>query len=149
MSQRQEVLDVIGIPVRPTTAAHVYGLVLPADDLRPSAVIAVPDTAAGFSDAIGGGLLDEIHHGVHAGRAYTVYADEQHATKGLPLNVRAGRLAEHLGWKASTDVGMPCGDLLVVGAQAPGRDTDVSLSILQAAAHAGILPPPGDLNREP
>jgi hypothetical protein len=118
----------------------VQALLLPADEKRSNEVVALPDSAAGFSGAIGGGLLEEIHHDVHAGSAYCVYADEQRATKRLRPNMRAVVLAARMGWIDHADrIGL-YGDLLIVGAATPGRDTDVPRAVLEAAAVAGLLP---------
>jgi hypothetical protein len=115
-------------------------LLLPADEKRSNEVVALPDSAAGFGGAIGGGLLEEIHHDVHAGSAYCVYADEQRATKRLRPNMRAVVLAARMGWIDHADrIGL-YGDLLIVGAATPGRDTDVPRAVLEAAAVAGLLP---------
>lgn len=123
-----------------TAPGEVQALLLPADQRQSCAVVAVPDSAAGFSDAIGGGLLEEIHQGVHAGCAYCVYADEERAAKGLAPNSRARALAARLDWTDPERLDL-FGDLLVVGAETPGRDTDVPLAVLGAAARAGIVRP--------
>lgn len=121
---------------------YVLGLLLPADASRPAGVITVPASAVGLSDAIGGGLLDEIWQGVLSGRAYRVYADEERVTKRLPQNARAVALAATLSWRNGTravDGLSLLGDLLVVGAETPGRDSDVPRCVLQAADEAGLF----------
>jgi len=120
----------------------VLGLLVPADARRPVGVVIVPDNAIGLSDAIGGGLLEEICRGVLAGRAYRVYADEERAPKGLPPNTRADVLATRLGWSRATGAGDGLGlfgDLIIVGAATPSRDTDVPRRVLQVAEEAELL----------
>ena len=54
--------------------------------------------------------------------------------------MRAVVLAARLGWIDHADrIGL-YGDLLIVGAATPGRDTDVPRAVLEAAAVAGLLP---------
>jgi hypothetical protein len=117
----------------------VIALLLPADEQRPCQVVLVPDSAVGFSDAIGGGLLEEMHHDVIAGTHYCVYGDEERQIKPLPPNPRAAVLAARLGWIDRVDRLGLCGDLLIVGAQTPGRDTDVPLDIIAAAIRGDLL----------
>lgn len=123
--------------------AHVLGLVrvllLPADAERACAVLAVPPTAAGLSDALGGALLDDVVHGTVNGLVYCVYVDERRHDLGLPDNPRARVLATHLGWlRHAWDVGLR-GDALVAGVDVRGNDTDVPLALLLTARLAGLL----------
>ncbi|MBI1759111.1 MAG: hypothetical protein HYR62_07790 [Actinobacteria bacterium] len=120
--------------------ATVRVLLVPADELRCCAVLVVPDAAAPFSDAIGGGLLEEIHHDMAAGRRYCVYGDEEREAKSLPANTRAVVLVAQLGWVDHTARLGLRGDLLFVGADMPSRDTDVPPGVLDAATRSGFLP---------
>jgi len=105
--------------------------------------VTVPDRATAFSDAIGGGLLEEIHQDVVTGSRYLVYGDEDRTAKGLQANARAAVLAARLGWIDQADrVGLH-GDLLLVGTDMHSRDTNVPSAVLDAATSAGLLPIPG------
>lgn len=121
------------------TRAMVRALLVPADEHRHCTVVVVPETAAALSDAIGGGLLDEVYQGRTLDHWCCVYGDEERAAKRLPANDRARSLLAQLGWGGRIDARGLRGDLLFVGADSPSADTDVPEEVLRTAARAGLL----------
>lgn len=124
----------------PATARRtVLGLLLPADPSRALTLLPVADTSPAFSDAIGGGLLEEIRSGIHHGRAYCLYGDEERVSRRLPANPRAGTLAKLLGWRQQVPALALLGDLLMVGIDAEGQDVDLPEEIIRLAVGAGLI----------
>jgi hypothetical protein len=123
------------------TRKRVRALLIPANRRRPCTLITIAESAACLSDAIGARHLEEVHHESAAGRGYRLYGDEQRRTEGYPPNERAAVLAARLGWIDLADkVGLH-GDLLVVGAHDPHRDSDVPEAIVRAAIQSGLIGP--------
>jgi len=135
----------------------VLALTIPADPVRPCAVVRVPATAVALSDAIGGGLLDEA---VVVGRdewACCVYADADREVRGLPANDRASGLVAGLtdGVPGTAGPDSPAasewpplrGDVLVTGLDTDGNDTDLPPAVLDQVTAAGLLPTGGHAGR--
>jgi hypothetical protein len=122
----------------------VRALRVPADLTRGCVVVTVPLTGAELSRQIGGGLLDEAHTDTTTAGAYTVYADLNRVpghNPGLPRNDRAVRLATQLGWGDQVErVGL-FGDVLLVGLDHRGDDTDLPTPVLDAAERVGLCHP--------
>ena len=114
-------------------------LLVPADVRLACRIVGLKDSAVAFSDALGGGLLEEIHHGAADGRAYCVYGDGDRVDKGLATNERFGMLAARLGWIDQAPRLALLGDLLIVGAGEHGDDSDVPWPIVEAAERCGLL----------
>jgi hypothetical protein len=117
----------------------VRALLIPADLERRCAVQELTLTATSLSDAIGGGLLDEALIESLDGIGYCVYADLDRVTRGLPVNARIAVLAARLGWIDLVDRAQLRGDLLIVGADDQGNDTDVPDTVIEAAQRCGLL----------
>lgn len=118
----------------------VLALRLPADDRIPVGLVRVTASATAFSDAIGGGLLDDTVDGLVDGCGYVVYLDEHRVRKGLPGNQRAAVLAARLGHVQRQWLADLRGDALIVGCAPSGADTDVPDGAIDAAARSGLQP---------
>ncbi len=122
----------------------VRALLIPADLARPCRLLDLTLTAAAFSDAIGGGLLDEALTDTGTTTpprtGYTLYADADRHTKQLPDNPRATLLAARLGWIDLADHLHLLGDLLLTGTDPTGNDTDLPHTVIDAAHRAALLP---------
>lgn len=117
----------------------VLVLHLPADDREPVGLERLAASAVAFSDAIGGGFLDDALEGVADGHSYVVVLDEHRVTKGLPGNQRAAVLAARLGHLNRRWLADLRGDVLIVGLGRGGTDTDVPDGVIDAAARSGLL----------
>ncbi|MBI1758317.1 MAG: hypothetical protein HYR62_03700 [Actinobacteria bacterium] len=116
-----------------------WALLIPARTELPCELVPVPLTAAGISDSIGGGLLEEVVCGPDPDGAHTVYQDAAREMKALPDNPRAARLAARLGWPYLTGPTPLRGDALVLGLDEHGADADVPDVVLAAAVREGLL----------
>ena len=77
--------------------------------------------------AIGGGWLEVI-----SGTGWSAYCDEEGKIKGLPINVRATRLARLLGWPVGDTLS---GTVVFFGpTEEQGDDTDVTDLVTGSAA---------------
>jgi hypothetical protein len=124
---------------------QVRALRVPADPSETYSVVEVALSGAAFSQQIGGGLLDEAHIEQAPGAAYTVYAalSRWPASGQSPAaNERAVLLAARLGWAHLVDRAGLFGDVLLVGLNERGDDTDLPESILDVARRLGLLPSP-------
>lgn len=100
-------------------------------------VTLVAASSVAFSDAIGGGLLDDALVGVCEGGRFGVYLDLDREARDLPPNERAAALLARLGQvDRQLLVGLR-GDALVVGVDARGGDRDLPAGVLVAACRAG------------
>lgn len=117
----------------------VLGLRVPADNEQRVEVLELKLTAAAFSDAIGGGLLEESLHGEADRKTYIVYLDEQRVAKGLPGNQRAALLAARLGHVHRDWMAELRGDVLILGCDRRLNDADVPDGVMEAAFRAGLL----------
>jgi hypothetical protein len=117
----------------------VVALVIPADPTKRWQTTELALTAGAFSDAIGCGLLDEALIDTLDGLRYCIYADADRHEHHLPDNTRAITLAKHLGWADLIDTFHLLGDILIVGADDHGHDTDLPTPALLAAQ--STLPP--------
>jgi hypothetical protein len=115
----------------------VLGLLVPADLAAPVSVVLVRASAVGFSDTIGGGLLDDGLTGACEGGRFGVYLDAERTAKGLPGNDRAAVLLVRLGEVDRARLGGLRGDALAVGIDVRGGDCDVPAGVLVAACQAG------------
>jgi hypothetical protein len=118
----------------------VLVLRVPADDRMPVGLVRVAASAVTFSDAIGGGFLDEALDARADGREYVVLLDERRVPKGLPSNQRAAVLAARLGHVNRQWLADLRGDALIVGVGRSGSDADVPDGVIDAAARSGLLP---------
>lgn len=113
-----------------TTPVRV--LTVPADHTIPAAIRTIPGTLYGLKDAIGGGWLEPI-----SGRGWSAYCDEEGKIKGLPVNVRATRLARLLGWHTQDIL---VGPVVFLGpVDNEGDDTDVTNLTIGSATNLGLL----------
>ena len=117
----------------------MLALRVPADDRAPVGLVRVTASAAAFSHAIGGGVLDDALDGCVDGDPYVVLLDEHRVAKGLPGNQRAAVLAARLGHVNRCWLADLCGDALVAGCGPGGTDTDVPGGVIDAAARSGLL----------
>lgn len=113
--------------------APVLGLLLPAEPGQPVRVVLVPQSSVAFSDAIGGGLLDDAFTGVCEGGQFGVYLDLDRDAKDLAANDRAAVLLVRLGLVERAVLAGLRGDVLIVGIDAQGGDCDVPAGALVAA----------------
>lgn len=118
---------------------RITALLVPADDARPVQLVQVQDRAQVFSEAIGGGLLDELSAQLPGGEVVAFYLDEDRFAAGLPDNPRAARLARSLNLAQRVPVAQLRGDLLVTGLDMTRTDTSVPVTVLAAAQHAGMF----------
>jgi hypothetical protein len=115
----------------------VLALAVPADGKQPVQVMLVASSSAAFSDAIGGGLLDDAVTGVCEGDPFEVYLDAERESKGLPANDRAAVLLARLGHAERNLLAGLRGDTLIVGLDARGGDADLPAGVLVAACQSG------------
>jgi hypothetical protein len=123
----------------PEARGPVLALRVPAADRAPVELVRVAASAAAFSDAIGGGFLEEALDGTVDGGSYVVVLDEHRVAKGLRGNQRAAVLAARLGHVNRAWLADLRGDALVVGSGPGGTDTDVPGAVVEAAARSGLL----------
>jgi hypothetical protein len=124
---------------------QVRALRVPFDRAEVCSVVEVALSGAAFSQQIGGGLLDEAHIGTAPDGAYTVYAALSRwpeSGQSPVANERAVLLAARLGWAHLVDRAGLFGDVLLVGLNERGDDTDLPESILDVARRLGLLPSP-------
>jgi hypothetical protein len=117
--------------------APVLGLVVPAEVKEPVSMALVAASSVAFSDAIGGGLLDDAMVGVCEGGRFGVYLDLERETKQLPPNDRAAVLLARLGQVNRALLAGLRGDALAVGIDARGGDCDIPAGVLVAACQVG------------
>ena len=118
--------------------AQLTALLMPAQVETPCQIVSVRNRSAAISEAIGGGLIDDVLVGGTAGGMYVIYAcDDEQTTR--PANPRATVLAVRLGHYGREVQRRLRGTVLVVGLLADGTgDTDVPATVLTAATRAGI-----------
>jgi len=86
----------------------------------------------GMREAVGGGYIEGI-----GGDGWTGYCDEEGKINGLPLNIRATRLAWFLGWPEDDVL---CGPVVFLGpVDDEGEETDVTSIVKDAAHQLGYL----------
>jgi hypothetical protein len=117
----------------------VLVLRVPADDRAPVGLVRVAASAVTFSDAIGGGFIEEALDGSVDGRSYVVMLDEHRVPKGLPGNQWVAVLAARLGHVNRAWLADLRGDALIVGCGRGWADTDVPDGVIDAAARSGLL----------
>lgn len=132
ITERHDVVMNNGAP----RTAPVLGLLVPVAPEQPVQVMLVPRTSAGFSDAIGGGLLDDALTGACEGGRFGVYLDCERETKALAANDRACVLLARLGVVERAVLAGLLGDTLIVGIDARGGDCDLPAGVLVAACQA-------------
>jgi hypothetical protein len=123
--------------VRSLPSPAIRALRVPANADEPCTIVHLELTAAAISDAIGGGLLDDVRSGAGE-RSVNLYLDEDRLRKGLPDNGRAAVLVARLGCVDRTFLAGLCGDVLVTGADGDGNDADLPPTVLVAAEQSGI-----------
>jgi hypothetical protein len=116
--------------------APVLGLLVPAEAGHPVRVVLVAASSVAFSDAIGGGLLDDALTGVCEGGRYGVYLDLDREAKNLAPNDRAAVVLVRLGRVERAVLAGLRGDALLVGIDARGGDCDIPAGVLVAACRA-------------
>jgi hypothetical protein len=110
----------------------LLGLLVPADRAGSCRLTALPDSAAGISDALGGVLLDACAvDGMPAHRCW-VYLDSDRHDRRLPRNNHLDRLASALGWPGDR-FGDWLGPALITGRDLSWADLDVPSAVLAAA----------------
>jgi hypothetical protein len=110
----------------------LFALLVPAEhELRPT-VLMLRDQAGDLSDALGGGLLDEIAVDGRPAHRCWVYLDEARCARQQPRNRRLERLASALGWirKRPADWHGPA---LITGRDLYWADRDVPSVVVHAA----------------
>jgi hypothetical protein len=117
----------------------VLVLRVPADENSPVGLVRVAASAVAFSDALGGGFLDDALDGCVDGDPYVVLLDEHRVPQGLPGNQRAAVLAARLGHVNRAWLADLRGDALVLGCGHGGTDTDVPGGVIDAARWSGLL----------
>ena len=122
-----------------TQCRRVTALLVPADDARPVRLVRVQDRAQVISEAIGGGLLEELAALLPGGEIVSLYLNENRCAVGLPNNLRAARLAASLRLSHGVPSSQLRGDLLVTGLDAAHVDTNVPPAVLTAARLAGLF----------
>ncbi|MGV8973686.1 MAG: DUF3846 domain-containing protein [Rhodoglobus sp.] len=97
----------------------------------------VPADLDGLRSEVGGGWLEAIgpYDGSHD---WTGYCDEEGKIVGLPVNVRATRLARLIGWTTGDTLNGPV--VFLGPADADGNDTDVGDDVTGYARTLGYLP---------
>lgn len=123
----------------PGGRSDVLALRIPADESMPCELVRVRSSAAAFSDAIGGGLLDEVAFDRGGCPPYSAYLDEDRDRKRLPVNARAEALSVWLGWPERCEPVRWEGDVLIAGMGEHGEDRDVPGVVLDAARRSRIL----------
>lgn len=118
--------------------SRVLVLRVPADERIPLTVVRLAASAATFSDAVGGGSLDEALDGTVNGQSYVILMDEHRVPKGLPGNQRAAVLAARLGHVNRAWLADLRGDALIIGSGLGGTDTDVPDGVIEAAARSEL-----------
>lgn len=124
-------------------------LIIPTNLARPSQITDLALSAATLSDAIGGGLLEDTLIDTFDGTRYCVYADADRLVRRHPQNHRAVLLASRLGWLDLVDRFHLLGDILILGADDTGNDTDIRHPVIEAAHDTGLLPLPPLLSPPP
>jgi hypothetical protein len=117
--------------------APVLGLLVPAEPGLPVRLVLVEASSVAFSDAIGGGLLDDALTGACEGGRYGVYLDLDREAKDLPANDRATVLLVRLGRADRAVLAGLRGDALLVGVDVRGGDCDLPAGVLVDACRAG------------
>jgi hypothetical protein len=112
--------------------APVLALLVPADAGQPVNVVLVAASSVAFSDAIGGGLLDDALTGACEGGRYGVYLDLDREAKNLPANDRVTVLLVRLGRVERAVLAGLRGDALLVGINDRGGDCDIPAGVLVA-----------------
>jgi hypothetical protein len=133
-------VEVRGEPRPERERRQVRGLLVPADPLRESERVVLPLTGVALSDCIGGGLLDEVHHGAIGAQRFCVYADLDRAAKGLVPNIRAGELVDRLSGSDRRRGLDLRGDVLFLGATAADDDADLPEAAWAIAHACGLWP---------
>lgn len=128
----------------PDERNQVLALVVPARRGTACRLQTVVISSTALSDAIGGGLLEDLicsGRGLHC----CLYLDEEREAKQLPENLRAARLAAALDWSATSPatkvsglVGLR-GDIVITGAGPFGEDVDVPALVISTARRLGLL----------
>jgi hypothetical protein len=114
---------------------EILALLVPADPNRPVRSLLLPVSSRAFSDAIGGGLLDDsLTATAPDSQAVAFYLDELRVERNLPFNPRAAVLAGRLGLYDPGVFPTLRGDLLVTGLTADGSDVDVPHRVLTVLA---------------
>jgi len=86
----------------------------------------------GMKEAVGGGYIEGI-----GGEGWSAYCDEEGKINGLPVNVRATRLARALGWPTGDVL---CGPVVFLGpVDDEGEETDVGSIVTESARLLGYL----------
>jgi hypothetical protein len=107
-------------------------LLIPAAPSRQEQVLTIPIRASAISDAIGGGLIDDVVYGSVEGEGFCLYVDEEREAKTLPHNTRALMVAAGLGCLDDARRVRLRGDVLVTGVDEYGNDRDVPLAVVLA-----------------
>lgn len=113
-------------------------LCVPARTIHACAVLVLPDHSVDFSNAIGGGCLEEVPVDLH-GQGCCVYLNADRCA--LPVNTRLTSLVQALGSNALAE-GNLRGDALLSGLMPTGEDTDVPEAVLRTARCVGFLTHP-------
>lgn len=126
-------------PLTANDRESVRGLRIPADMARPVALPVLRLTAPELSDAIGGGLLEEVLTTSRGESGYTFYLDMDRVPKGMPSNERAATLAARLGHANQATLADLRGDVLVLGCDRWLNDMNVPPFVVEAAVHSGLV----------
>lgn len=116
---------------------RIHALRIPVRSWESCRLVALPLTAAAFSDVIGGGLLDEACYGGPPGQGFCLYLDEGRAVSQFPYNRRAAELLDALG--CDPDPVDVRGTALITGTSDTGDDADVPAAVLRSAHDLRML----------
>jgi hypothetical protein len=120
------------------SSAAVLVLRIPARTREPVTVQLAEPSSVAFSDAIGGGTLDDSLVWVCQDGRFVICLDENRQAKGFPLNDRAAALSVRLGYADRAWLADLRGDALVVGVDATGDDRHIPMAVLVAACRCGL-----------
>ena len=112
-------------PSAPPT--QLIALLMPADAGAPCRIVSVRNRAAAISEAIGGGLIDDVLIGGTTGGMYVLYAGDEDSDEQIvrPDNPRAAVQAARLGHHGREVQRRLRGTVLATGLHATGTgDTD-------------------------
>lgn len=120
------------------SSAAVLVLRIPDHTREPVTVQLTEPSSVAFSDAIGGGILDDSLVWVCQDGKFVICLDQNRQAKDLPLNDRAATLAVRLGYADRAWLADLRGDALILGVDATGDDCHIPMAVLIAAGRCDL-----------